>query len=415
MHRAVDLPTGPLPDWELEGDRPDDTELRSVHESLVILQSLRQSRSKWTTSMFPKFSTRGRGTKVAEVIPPPHTIKAHGKYDLTIGPHVHYLPEVETSATTEWSPPTYPTAASPQVSTPLVNIPSMSYVTPALSAQVALASQSNPVLANLLHAVINRTATDDQIKTLGLLIQSLPVGSAQQLGTSQFSSAAPPTVTRAGSPKPFDIVLEFHERPADRWIFPRGDVVCERPGVAQDVFARSANVILTTFLPFAGMASPNPSTANDQQAELEPPEVASFTFSRVPQQLWDLFLVWAGGPAKVEESRKVLAELVKKAAPRSYLQHRLPEGELLSEIQAAVAPSYTLKSIKPAGADSTRAKRKSVSRKATLMSDGPSSPAEKAVPVKRRQSLKSKPSAPPPIACRACGQTDVPLMMGGRE
>ena len=57
--------------------------------------------------MFPKFSTRARGTKVAEVIPPPHTIKAHGKYDFTIGPHVfpntavyevHYLPETDMAA-----------------------------------------------------------------------------------------------------------------------------------------------------------------------------------------------------------------------------------------------------------------------------------------------------------------------------
>ncbi len=88
----------------------------------MILQSLRQcelfsrvlasalyesriARSRWITSTFPKFSARTRGTKVAEVIPPPHTIKAHGKYDLTIGPHVfsntaiyevHYLPEAET-------------------------------------------------------------------------------------------------------------------------------------------------------------------------------------------------------------------------------------------------------------------------------------------------------------------------------
>ena len=74
-----------------------------------------------------------------------------------------------------------------------------------------------------------------------------------------------------------------------------------------------------------------------------------------------------------------------------------------------------MKSIKPAGADSRRAKRKSVSRRATLVSDGPSSPAEKGVPTKRRQSLKAKASALLPIACRACGQTDVPLMMGGRE
>ena len=86
--------------------------------SLVLLQSLRQCRSsfavyanlvaqprcsartKWVTSMFPKFSNKTRG-KAAEITPPPHTIKAHGKYDLQIGPHtfpgtavyeVHYLP-----------------------------------------------------------------------------------------------------------------------------------------------------------------------------------------------------------------------------------------------------------------------------------------------------------------------------------
>lgn len=36
--------------------------------------------------------------------------------------------------------------------------------------------------------------------------------------------------------------------------------------------------------------------------------------------------------------------------------------------------------------------------------------------VKRRQSLKAKSTAPPPpIACHTCGQTDVPLMMGGSE
>ncbi|RPD55880.1 hypothetical protein L227DRAFT_579360 [Lentinus tigrinus ALCF2SS1-6] len=428
MHRAVDLTTGPEPDWESQGGASDVTALKGIPESLVVLQSLRQSRSKWITSMFPKFSSRGRGTKVPEVTPPPHTIKAHGKYDLTIGPHVfsgtaiyevHYLLEADPSATlgpavqsTQGSALTYPGTTGSQASTPLVNVPSISYVTPALSSQVAIASQSNPILANLLNAVINRTATDDQVKTLGLLIQSLE--GVQQLGNTQPPSTVPPTSTRSGSPKPFDIILEFHERPTDRWIFPRGDVVCERVGVADGVFARSADVIVTASLPFDGMASIDPALASDEQVESQPPEVASFHFSRVPQQLWDMFLVWAGGPTKIEQSRTALAELVKKAPPRSYLQHRLPEGELLSEIQAAVAPSYTMKSIKPAGADSTRAKRKSVSRKATLVSDGLSSPSEKVAPAKRRQSLKGKAPAPPPIACRACGQMDVPLMMGGR-
>ena len=125
---------------------------------------------------------------------------------------------------------------------------------------------------------------------------------------------------------------------------------------------------------------------------------------------------------------------VKAAAPRSYLQYRVPEGELLAELRnvskpnkcpacasdpflQATAPPYTMKSIKPPGADSNRARRKTVSRKPTLIiSDPPPAPAEKPAPAKRRQSLKAKPSVPPtPIACHACGQTDVPLMMGGSE
>ena len=59
------------------------------------------ARNKWIASAFPKFSSKARGGKAVENMPPPHTIKAHGKYDLHIGPHVfsntalfeaHYLP-----------------------------------------------------------------------------------------------------------------------------------------------------------------------------------------------------------------------------------------------------------------------------------------------------------------------------------
>ena len=176
--------------------------------------------------------------------------------------------------------------------------------------------------------MINRTATDDQVKTLGLLIQSME--NIQQFGVSQLSDSGPSAVARAGSPKPFDIVMEFHERPADRWIFPRGDVVCERVGIADGVFARSSDVIITTSLPFVGMASADAASLSDEQIEPQPSEVASFRFSRVPQQLWQLLLVWAGGPVKVEESRKALAELVSSAyrlATLRLTQHESTTGD----------------------------------------------------------------------------------------
>ncbi|TBU34763.1 hypothetical protein BD311DRAFT_746760 [Dichomitus squalens] len=413
MQRLVHLPTGPEPGWELREAPSGGAQLRTVAESLVVLQSLKQSRNRWIASAFPKFSSKARGGKAVENMPPPHTIKAHGKYDLHIGPHifsntalyeVHYLPAMDPDSGQEAQLP-----HDPQVST------SSSYVTPALSAKVQLAAQTNPTLANLLNAVINHTATDEEVKRLGVLIRQLE--DITELGSASIPppSSTPSVPVRAGSPKPFDLILEFHEKPSDRWILPRGDVFCERVGVADGAWVRYADVIITMCITPSSPPSEPPSI--DQQPSDSPtPEVVSFRFSRVPHSLWELLLTWAGGLQKMEESKARLVDLARAAAPPSYLQHRVPEGELLTELQNATAPSYTMKSIKPIGADSTRAKRKSVSRKPTLViPDTPPTRAEKPTPAKRRQSLKAKTSAPPtPIACHACGQTDVPLMMGGR-
>ncbi|KAI0778334.1 hypothetical protein BD413DRAFT_465460 [Trametes elegans] len=426
MNRFVHLPTGPRPGWELDDPRHEQSELKSVPESLVVLQSLRQSRTQWLSTTFPKFSVKTRGGKPAEVIPPPHTIKAHGKYDLYIGPHhfsytaiyeVHYLPEAEPQppeARQAMLQVTIPAAQSSgsgavQASLSSIEFPSGTYVTPALSSKVTVAAQSNPVLANLLSAVINRTATDDQVKTLGLLIQSLE-------GVQPLTPPEPPPVqpanqlpARQSSPKPFDIILEFHERPSDRFILPRGNVVCEL--VAPLTGYRAPDLIITCCLPFPGTAS----YASTEQTGAPALEVVSFRLLRASQSLWELFSSWAGGPQRIEESRAQLAAIVQQARPQTFLQHRLPEGELATEIRNAVAPPYTLKPIKPAGADSTRAKRKSVSRRSTTVLPGPAPPPN-AAPVKRHSLLKSK--IPPPlslIACQSCHQTDVPLMMGGRE
>ena len=35
MHRALELPTGGVPDWELQAGRPDGTELRAVADRCV--------------------------------------------------------------------------------------------------------------------------------------------------------------------------------------------------------------------------------------------------------------------------------------------------------------------------------------------------------------------------------------------
>ncbi|OJT15921.1 hypothetical protein TRAPUB_13866 [Trametes pubescens] len=385
--------------------------------------------------MFPKFSVKTRNGKTPEVTPPPHTIKAHGKYDIHVGPHVyhdtaiyevHYLPVVEPiaegSQTIQQPCHAQPATASGsgvQTSLSSIPFPAGTYVTPALSSKVSVAAQSNPVLANLLKAVISRTATDDQVKTLGLLIQSLEgVQSLEQpnptllgMSTAQFSP-------RSSSPKPFDIVLEFHERSSDRFILPRGDVVCELAASKTESPYRASDVIITCCVPFANAASLQTTPLHTEPPDNVTPEVVSFRISRVSQAVWELLSTWAGGPQKIEESRVKLAEIAKQAGPQLYLKHRLPEGELLEEIRVAVAPSYTFRPVKPAGADSNKAKRKSVTRRPTVsIAAAPSAPPEKPPPppVKRRAQQKSKAPAPPPIACHSCGQRDVPLMMGGRR
>ncbi|KAI1788812.1 hypothetical protein LXA43DRAFT_627194 [Ganoderma leucocontextum] len=381
MQRSVHLPTGPQPARELrELEAPTDgIQLKNVAESLVLLQSLRQSRNKWVTSMFPRFSTKTRG-KAAEITPPPHTIKAHGKYDLHIGPHifsgtaiyeVHYLPSVNHQYSRPEAQSTQPTPSSsfsavpnyPQASQSSSSTSSSSYVTPALSSRVATAAQTDPILANLLNAVINRTATAEQVRLLGVLVRQLE--GLPELEPSNAPPVASPIASspfRPVSPKPFDIILEFHEKPSDKWILPRGDTFCERVGVAEGVWARYADVIVATTMTSSGpLADPS----GDQPPDTPTPEVVSFHFSRVSQSLWELILAWAGGLQKMEESKAKLVEMT--SAPQSYLQHRLPEGEVLAEVQNAVAPLYTMKSIKPPGADSNRAKRRSVSRKPTLI------------------------------------------------
>ena len=71
----------------------------------------------------------------------------------------------------------------------------------------------------------------------------------------------------------------------------------------------------------------------------------------------------------------------------------------------------------PGNADSAKPKKKAAVRKVSNKAPQPASvPSEQPPPAKRRQISKQKtPTTPLLIACRACGQTDVPLMMGGRK
>ena len=120
---------------------------------------------------------------------------------------------------------------------------------------------------------------------------------------------------------------------------------------------------------------------------------------------------------------------VQKAPERVFLQHQVPSGDLLTQLQAVscsvrftslersnvdiiryqdAAPPYAMKPLKPSHGYKPRAKRQSTRRKDQAEQDK--------IAPKRRKPAQSKPTIPSkPIACVSCGQTDVPLMIGGRK
>ncbi|PCH34003.1 hypothetical protein WOLCODRAFT_87181 [Wolfiporia cocos MD-104 SS10] len=414
MLRSVQLPTAPQPGWELENPPDDgDTELKSIPE----------------------------------------------RYDVRIGPHVfsgtalyevHYLPQAPTmvppypqqshAPTTQTGPYTGQPSSMQQASTTQLEMLALSgqstgtngqiaidslfgSVTPEMSNQINMASISNPTLKNLLNLAATGQAPSDQLKTLELLIQSMRASQPPEPLTGSSSGVNPslPPAAPPSAVKDFDLVIEFAEKQSDRWIIPRGPVRCERTHTdhkGNKLYIPDALLTMTMPVSQHIMTSTEPTK---ESAPIEgglpqsPSQLVTMRISRPSSALLDAIFRWAGGEAGMEANKVALEELAKEASPRTFLQYHLPDGPLLQEIQSAVAPSYTTRSIAPSNTDSTRARRRQ-SRKVTIPSTqatpGPSAPPAKR---KKQQQLKTKQPAPFSISCQACGQTDVPLMMGGRR
>lgn len=304
------------------------------------------------------------------MVPPPHTIHNRGRCDIEIGPHtftsttvfeVHYqyIPASKPSnvayqpQTSSWQattpygtnsfnafepPPnektsTHPTPTVAQTkeaiesqkssSTPLLSsLGSAVSITHDLISQVNSAASSNPTLATLLQLAASGKASPDQLKTLGLLIQSLAGPSTTQ------GSPDPPTSTSAplqratsqapGGPnmssppaKDFDIVMEFLENPSDRWILPRSPVIIERLGENQS----RSDILVTAGIPFANMPLPGidkekePSATDDSVQQL-----ATFCFVDASWDIWSCISHWAGAQDQMDTTRKAFERLVRCAS-----------------------------------------------------------------------------------------------------
>jgi hypothetical protein len=222
-------------------------------------------------------------------------------------------------------------------------------ITSALISQVNAAAASNPTLANLLQQAASGKATPEQLKTLGLLIQSLAAssssermsetpgtasasGTPQPDATSKRSTPAPappsqsptcisapkgPTLHSAFVPsKDFDLVLEFAENPFDRWILPRAPVVIESVSGG----ASADDILLSTGVPFA--TSPLPGLAKeitDTAAEDVPQELVTFRFVKASSDIWSCVSRWAGAQEKMDITRKAFERLVRFGSSVTFL------------------------------------------------------------------------------------------------
>ncbi|TDL28267.1 hypothetical protein BD410DRAFT_824948 [Rickenella mellea] len=468
----------------------------SVADSLVILQSLRQSRDTWLSSMFPKFSTKSKAKQATELLPQPapHNLKQIGKCDVEIGPHIfpettffevhyvshstpysakagsYYYPSFASTgqwstkmpySSTQYQPnlfqppaPTVPTVTQPPASAPLINsLESSVEVTPALITQVNNAAASNPTLQNLLQIAASGRATTDQLKTLGILIQSLaaqpatqpPVLDTAKSITSTNSTAAPSNLPSygdtppppTGTPvysnyKPYtsnypypqpstsnyqttimakksEIILEFRENSSDRWLLPNDSLTCERVGPSE---AFESDVVISAFI------SPKGSKTEGSSFPLR------LRLTKVTPSFWTAISTWAGDKALSSESREIFMKRVADCPPRSYLFYQIPDSPILTQLQNAASP-YLMKSIKPGQSSEVnkpkrqQRPRKSAANAAVVATPtggqttvSPSATETKPTPPKRRKVTQVKPTFK--ISCVTCGITDVPLLMGGR-
>ena len=269
------------------------------------------ARERWLT-LLPRFSSRSRSTKNPGVTPPPHSPESLGHCDIYIGPHVfyqttvfkiNYYPPIQQTPTYHMPQPSWGSSANGatgttpyyqpvvQPSNPLITI------TPELLNRVTVAGTTNPTLASLLRLAASKQATQEELKRLGALIQSLAAIPEETHSTQTFQQ--PPTAPI----KPPDLVLEFQERPGIQFLLPRGPSLCERVESTPESVGR--DILLTTCLRVPKATTPTPP---DGQALGEIEDVITFRFANPSHEFWNFLLPWVGD--STEENQKIIKRKV---------------------------------------------------------------------------------------------------------
>ena len=257
-----------------------------------------------------------------------------------------------SQSSTPPAPATNPDASKQEnVSTPLISsLADVTSITPVLINRVNTAASANPILSNLLQLAAAGHASPDQLKTLGLLIQSL--ANMEELPAATATIQQPPTAVNHHQKSPpvkdFDLVLEFREAPAERWVFPRVPVYGERKSIS----SASQDILLTTCIPFnvannsASDASQQPSLETSTESPAQ--HVVTLHLIEAPWAIWDTIYRWIGGEDKLRSNKIqidslvcVISFLYFKLNPmlfeippkRMFLGHQLQPGSLLAQLQ----------------------------------------------------------------------------------
>lgn len=273
-------------------------------------------------NILPKFSSKSRSTKNPGVTPPPHSPETLGHCDIYIGPHVFYQtvmykieyhppaqqastyyapqsPQTSWGSSTSYGTTSYGTTAyyqsssqSQESSNPLVAI------TPELLTRVTTAGTTNPALANLLRLAAARQATQEELKRLGALIQSLATVPEEVFPIQPPLQEVPPTPVKLP-----DLVVEFQEKAGTQFLLPRGPSLCERIESASG--DGDHDIMLTTCL---RVPKASASTSSDTQPPEETEDIITFRFANASESLWYFLLSWVGDSTKYQEiiERKVI-------------------------------------------------------------------------------------------------------------
>ena len=201
----------------------------------LLLQTNLTARNSWLHNVFPKFSHKSRKASQPEIKQPPHELRFIAKCDIELGPHTFkdcsfyeavYTPQQPVANTVPMSysgpsnylqtphgqhtpypmsgfnhyvPPTPLSTELPHVPpTPPDTSNEMIEVTPALLAQVNEAAATNPTVANLLQATAANVATNEQMRFLGLFIQSLALQAKQRAASANLFKHPMPSTSQQG-------------------------------------------------------------------------------------------------------------------------------------------------------------------------------------------------------------------------